>query len=718
MAWSPLMAIFTLPGGFQKLYDLFVVAHYPVGFVGAYWLAREIGASRASASIAAMIFALGGPLISMNNLLPTFESAIFGPFALAAAIRVARSPALPSIALLGLFLGLHVEGADPAFLLCDVVIFAVAAWPHLRARSPKTIGALAIGGALGASLAAIQLIPLLELLQGTPRGSGFGNEIAQGFSVTPFALLDLVMPGVLGDFANAHTLFSGDPAGRLYLASLYLGAASIPLVLLLPKGARRWWIALGVFVVLALGRYTPLHGLLLDVLPWLRASRFPVKLAYGIAICWTASSAIALEELSKGAVSMKRSILIRAGGGTLFFALVVLVLMSARPSWVDAYPPVTIAGEEEVADLLRSAGSQALCAALIAAALVIFWSTGRVASDRLMLLFAAVLGADLALAARPILITTDSRILDRPPIADVLLADDRSPSVLLYSPLKSPPGLPNPTNVEQTAYNIQRLETGTGAMLGVRYFFDGDVNEVRPRDWRMVTEALGRSKSEAERLALLGRMGTSHVLVEATRTDVPGLQFLGRAPVEHGPPISAFRIEHHRRYVSLAHRVVQAASLAEALETMTSTRVAGDLDSAVIEDRELERIDPRYRALSSTSAVQGAVGIRERGDQELQLHVVSARDAILIVAQRYSAGWTAEIDGKPARPIAVEAVLTGLPIPSGEHAVRISYRPKSFLIGAIVSALSSLAIACLLWIGRAQARGLRMTNSISSNPPT
>ena len=70
---------------------------------------------------------------------------------------------------------------------------------------------------------------------------------------------------------------------------------------------------------------------------------------------------------------------------------------------------------------------------------------------------------------------------------------------------------------------------------------------------------------------------------------------------------------------------------------------------------------------------------------------------MVIAGETYVPGWQASVDGKPARLYEVYSALRGVVVDAGRHRVEMRYRPKSVLIGAIMTALG-IAGAVVLYI--------------------
>ncbi|MBN1992986.1 MAG: YfhO family protein [Anaerolineae bacterium] len=93
-------------------------------------------------------------------------------------------------------------------------------------------------------------------------------------------------------------------------------------------------------------------------------------------------------------------------------------------------------------------------------------------------------------------------------------------------------------------------------------------------------------------------------------------------------------------------------------------------------------------------------GLTFHTPQSLSATVTSPVPALLIFSEIHYPGWQAEIDGQPAPLLRANYALRAVPVPAGEHTVRLTFRPPTFLVGAIVSAMAFFVIIILLVIYR------------------
>lgn len=82
------------------------------------------------------------------------------------------------------------------------------------------------------------------------------------------------------------------------------------------------------------------------------------------------------------------------------------------------------------------------------------------------------------------------------------------------------------------------------------------------------------------------------------------------------------------------------------------------------------------------------------------------RCGVLYVLEAYDRGWTAEVDGIPAPVVEANSLGMAVPIPAGDHLVRLRYRTQGRRTGAVLSVLSVCLLVVLVSIQTSQVRGM------------
>jgi hypothetical protein len=100
----------------------------------------------------------------------------------------------------------------------------------------------------------------------------------------------------------------------------------------------------------------------------------------------------------------------------------------------------------------------------------------------------------------------------------------------------------------------------------------------------------------------------------------------------------------------------------------------------------------------------GAASITRFALNSLDIAVTSPGRAVLVVAEAWYPGWTAEIDGRPVPCAPVNGWMRGVPVPAGESVVRMRFHQHGLMAGSLVSAAAALALV-LAWNPRRRRPG-------------
>ncbi len=71
---------------------------------------------------------------------------------------------------------------------------------------------------------------------------------------------------------------------------------------------------------------------------------------------------------------------------------------------------------------------------------------------------------------------------------------------------------------------------------------------------------------------------------------------------------------------------------------------------------------------------------------------------MVILSDNWFPGWSATVDGRPARLWEADTVIRGVEVPAGAHRIEMRYRPLSVRLGAWMLALSLAGLAALAWL--------------------
>ena len=101
---------------------------------------------------------------------------------------------------------------------------------------------------------------------------------------------------------------------------------------------------------------------------------------------------------------------------------------------------------------------------------------------------------------------------------------------------------------------------------------------------------------------------------------------------------------------------------------------------------------------------RGSADVTRHEPNRVDVKTVSVAPSILVLSENHYPGWRAYIDGKSVDVIRVNYNLRGVALPAGNHLVEFIYRPKSVLVGLIIS-LFTLALLLLWWFRSSSSPG-------------
>jgi uncharacterized membrane protein YfhO len=107
------------------------------------------------------------------------------------------------------------------------------------------------------------------------------------------------------------------------------------------------------------------------------------------------------------------------------------------------------------------------------------------------------------------------------------------------------------------------------------------------------------------------------------------------------------------------------------------------------------------RSLPSQPGTSGAILASSRGNNSASLTVDARRSSWLEIPESWDPGWSATVNGRPARVYRVDYQQRGILIPSGRSIVRLRYQPPGWNDGvaiAIITALGLLGGIAVPWV--------------------
>jgi hypothetical protein len=700
-------------------YTVLVLGHLALSGVGLLRLARRLDVEPGGALVAAALWMLSGPFLSLANVWHHFAGASWMPWVLDAVEGACLSGGRPRpVVRWGLLTGLQVLAGSADIAAMTALLASVFVARHLASPSAGTRLRIA-GGALAATVLGLGLsaalwVPTLEVARRSLRWN-LPASTQEFWSLHPLSLLQVALPLFVVDLPLRaewrQALFEGREP---FLESVHVGLPALALAVAALRGrARHSFVLAGVAVLsvlVALGRHTVFHAAAVAFLPPLAILRFPQKAMLVAALALALLAGLGFETWSRPDFwRARRGFVLGLGVAALAaVAAVAVLLFGAERLGLSALLPPSEAGapyRELLAPVMWQTAGAALCAAAVLLAAVLA-ARGRSSARRSAVAAAVVAVASLVAAHRTLHPTAPAALIaSRSPILQVL-RPGLATRVLTYDYGAVPGsserylGRRSATLVdavprgwsyrEGVAFGLQQyLPAPMPARYGVFGSFDVDFRGLYPRELDELTRlpwALDDLPAVRNRLLQLG--GVSHVVALHTR-GLEALPEVARFASVYAEPIRVLRVPDPlpRSYVVEGVRVVPDG---EALAALTEPGF--DFRREVLLAGGLP---PRLPGADSPGESRF---VSYRPDR-VRLQVSARRDALVVLLDSYDPGWRASVDGRPARLLRANVAFRAVPVPAGDHRVEMRYRPPALLLGIAVSALAA-AIAVAGAVGR------------------
>jgi hypothetical protein len=729
-------------------YKLHYLAHFVLAAAGTYLLARRWTQSRAAAFLAGFVFAFSGPVLSLGNFYNHVAAAAWIPWALLLTDRALEGRSRRPWILLALVFALQFLAAEPFTLIATFGLSLAYAFFRagsirrpLGAANVRIVVGFALVGGLMLALSAVQLLPSLDLLGHSRRGTeGLPFNETTSWSLHPLLLLEFVVPALFGSALEAPSLWTLvlNCRNMPYFPSLFVGF--VPLFLALAGwalGRDRRRIFAGVsalaLLVLSFGRFTPVFALAYLLIPPLALVRFPVKLLVP-ALLFVALLAgwgfDALRERGR-ALAERRSRLLLPLKCLLGCVVLVWITSWVAPQWVGGAAAWILLRTNEM--YVRNPASE-LTAAQVTGAVEFFLRMLRLYLPGLAgfglggLLWVLALERETAWARRAVPAVAllglaqmalvnysanptvpKSFYTYRPPVLEHFQASVQpyrfayvfreagfpsvSPDVQGFLNFESIPEAAGLSPLAQIAFR-DRLVLARGSMLEeVEGISNIDVERSFPPFLYDYWMFMMRGLSDPARAAcLLGRTNVKYQIFAKRQATSVTREV---APIFNGSPEPHFLYENlcatPRAYV--AGSASCSTSAAETLSKLSEP--AFDAEGEVILTRAPDAAPPLEK-----SGVAGRVDIISREPNAVLLRADLDRPGYVVFLDRFDPNWHARLDGREVPILGANQLFRAVRADTGKHEIRFCYRQRGLRAGLFLSLGTLVLLATLYALDR------------------
>jgi hypothetical protein len=669
--------------------DISILIYTALAAVGSTVLARVLGLSPGASAVAGVAYGLSGYVLGMGSIIQYLYGAASAPWAIAGlraageGRRFAKVGAAAAVAIL-FFAG------DPQWAIVAILIGLVLA---MEAGGKKGLAWAAAGVALGALIAAVQLIPTLVYLHLTSRGVELDILDRLQWALSPWRLIEFIAPGFFGSPGMGlerwpvFIWLGGYVRSGLempFAPSVYVGASTMVLAaagVLRSRVTRILTVSALLLLWLALGSNSGSEQVM-NYIPVWGKFRYAEKMVGPLTLCLSLLAAFGAEHLSGRPSRFWTTIAGISGGVSLAAALLL-----AQWHFFDKFVSDPVAREAAPLALhnleigfVHAGVAFMVIGAIIAAAFK--WPKMR---NNFAIAAAGVVSIQLALAA-PYAMHAGSRHM----CDDSYLKQIKSPGepVRIATPLEKnylyPEGL-----------NQFDAQIGAQSHLGVPcYNVASGVDQLdtytglRPRRFELLLDSLSQ-RFGARSVVALRRYAITHMMIKDPY--FPDELEIARAASEGGKMFlensewgfKGWSIPH-RQWAGFAEKAMVVRGEKEAEEALIGAIGRGD-STIILEDA------PQPKVLAP-----GKVLGFQRESNWVRIDAESGGDGLLVVNDSFWPGWRATIDGNDVPIWRADFLVRAVPWPAGRHILEMRYEPEEVSIGLIITGAGIIALFAML----------------------
>jgi Bacterial membrane protein YfhO len=680
-AQSAVLSPFSLPGyvlPFWWSLGLIAALKVFVAAFGTYLLARALGMRPAGALLAGLVYAFSLYFVVWITW-PQSSVWAFLPWAWLMADRVVRDPAPLPVAGLALVVALQFFAGHPEssfHLLTSTLVFFAFRLLLLRRRRAvagvwRPLLAFAIGLLAGTALAAVTLVPFLQLLSHSS-----DVQVRQTYArlaLQPRYLLGFVLPDYWG--RATHTAVGAFAQER----ALYVGA--LPLVLALAAlvgrpSLQRLAVAAFGLLMLAIALGAPPFPDLAEHVPIVKTGNH-LRVVVIAVLCLALLAGWGLDDLSARRIR-RSNVVLAAVLGLLVLPTLILVARGQLSGQVlgrafqlaagQAWPSPPADGRDlatiRMAALIVWLVFMGLAFLLIAARVRL-----RLAAGTFAVLAVALVAADLFKAGMGATPAISTAAATQPSTPGIEYLRSRRPNrfVGLDRPLGPSPLVPDMA-LRWSLYDARSYD------LPVERRYD--------RLWRRAVLNGGPSDTPTTGARLTARSLRAFRLLSVT--DV--VQDPSEPPVRR----PALPLAYERRDL----RVYANAGAMPRAGVVAAQRVARG-DGAQLDAVLAPGFDARRSVVTPSplpglprapgGGTAGRARIVRYEPERVVVDATAHRPGELVLTDADYPGWQATVDGKPSPVHRVDYLLRGTTLSPGKHRVEFRYRPASWRAGWIIS---------------------------------
>jgi hypothetical protein len=682
-----------IPSFFAAIRVIFIL-HFLIAGIGAYYLCRNWKFPPYLSVVGALLFALGGTIVSLSNLLNHFQTAVWLPWLVLSWEKILGSCSWKSFLGFIFFTTMQFLAGSPELFALSMLLVLIDG-VRVRQLMPaishgKMLSVFVAGNLLVLGLVMVQVLPTAELFLESRRQQPIPPQEAFHWSLRPMSLLNLFFLDKEIDPTTSKgvRLFFGREAP--FFLSYYLGAISVfGVSLWLYFSSLREKITLlglvAASLIVALGGSTPIYPFLFRHLPLLGGFRFPEKFfffTYVLLLYMTLKGLGDLllqnEDRVRGPFAVLATVCAMWLGlyvfSTFNLDIVARFILSQNGNSLSSLDHVKI-----LAGTMSNLERQVVLS-LGFLLLIVLVKTKAIRLPLFAFLVVSAVFIDLASAHKNLLFPLHPNFAyesDR-----ILQTPEGDLNRFFYFPSgrdlhpSSVTIMGRPTLKESIALSFKNVLPNAGVLYGVDYFQEIDALGRQPyTDFLFFANQL----NFASQMKLLRTFNVKHLLAFRPLAE-KNITLIRQFPDNFS---WLYKIEGTIPRAYVVNKTTVEKNSNQVLRLLSSE--AFDPTQEVILDSEIA-IPPMHQLRATAKIVRYE-------NERVTIAASADSEAILVLADSHYPGWKAFVDGKQEVIRRANLFFRAVPLPAGNHTVEFRYEPKSFTIGLVISVVTLVALA-------------------------
>jgi hypothetical protein len=671
-----------------------IVLHIALAAAAAYMLARVLGFNQFAAACSGLIYAFSGPTLSLPNIWP--YAALHPPLMLLFwhlyCLENNKRWFLLTVlvGVIQIFAG-HPEMTAITFA---IIFLWTLIYPYQANTTARILHFLLLLIAVLAT-AAIQLIPMAELVQHSSRSQGIRPETFFAWSVNPKRFPELIFPNFLGSVYSLSPLdqwgLGLEELATPYILSLYFGMPALILAVMgsvnrlatseFPRRIRILLLMLVIFsfVVMA-GRHIPGFREFIIRVPALTIFRYPVKLILLAVLPISLLAGFQLHCLIQNSElrQLRIPLAIASFIATclMLLAIFLFVFPAISAHFLSGYFP----GGGYPA--LKGMQASILHTAAVSILFTLFLSLASMRNQpKFNVLLCFLIGLDLLAAGSEVNHFAPREFFtDAPSLARYIKTEIKD-GKLYRSPDYGSVKIHSKDSVVADRWRLEMLSNYTASMYGIPVVFHEDYDWLESKRMEALSQKM-RLLPWQQRLPVLTSAGVQFILT-SDELELPGLRLIQVIRNSSNPSYFLYRNNSCAGNSFFVPNSIIESDSRKLLKMITNPNF--DPCTTVLIEESTIGAGIHGVAKASVKLIRATANSTSHS-------IVSDKPGFLVFSEPFIAGWKWTVDGWTVNAVRANFAFQAVAVPAGKHEVNRSYMPASFVVGSAISLIAFVSL--------------------------